>query len=143
MEIVILVLQVTLLKFREFYFSLPVMNKLVFISRSSVSTFSCTFILMKKDSGLLFKILAALNSGRIILLCLMDGRVDHVTYFNQQSVNSSVSFLSRSCERYFLFSLCCETRHIPCRGYSFYVRPTMKMMWSRDEANLLMNMNCE
>lgn len=112
MEIVILVLQVILLKFREFYFSLPVMNKLVFISRSSVSTFSCTFILMKKDSGLLFKILAALNSGRIIFLCLIDGRVDHVTYFNQQSVNSSVSLLSRSCERYFLSAVRQEISHV-------------------------------
>lgn len=103
MGIVILILQVILLNFREFHFSLPVKSKLIFIFGPSVSTFSCTFIVMNRDSGLLFKILAALNCGRILLLCLIDIRVDHVTCFGQWSVNRSLSCLSEAVRVFFSF----------------------------------------
>lgn len=143
MEIVILVLLVVLLRLREFYFSVPVTNELVFISRSSVSTFSCTFILLNRDSGLLFKTFAALNCGRVTLLCLTEIRVDHVTCLDQWSVNRNVSLLRRCRESLVPFSLCYDTSKVPHNDCSFCIRTRVKMMWNTAEASLLMSMNCE
>lgn len=69
---------VILLRLGEFCFSSPVMNKLVFTSRSSVARFSCTPTVLNTGSRLLFKTFTVLNCGRFMLLCLIDIRIGYV-----------------------------------------------------------------
>lgn len=103
------------------------MSELIFIS---MSTFSCISLVMNRDSGLLFKRFACSEFWEDNIFLLHWHQNWPCNCFGQWSMNRNMSLLSRNCESHILFNFCCDVRNVLHRDFSFYMGPSMKMMWT-------------